>query len=54
MDNKKYRPEDFEGWEPVEVADVITDWRNNELALADDAFDLLNAIEPFLRNLGTD
>lgn len=36
---------------PEEVADLIATWREDESALIEASFDLLNAIEPWLRGL---
>lgn len=39
---------DLTGKSPMEVADLISDWRTNNDAFLDESIDLLNSIEAWL------
>jgi hypothetical protein len=47
-----YREKDFEYASPAEIADAIVLWRDDEFQFSGAAYDLLNAMEPRLRELG--
>lgn len=44
-----YAEDALKGKTPTEVADTIAAWRQDDDQMMDAAFDLLNAIEPWLR-----